>query len=180
MNRDTRCSATVYSGSWLHASQCSRQGSVTRDGKLFCRQHDPQAKNEKEVAKRAKRQAIDNAEHALEADAKRLLSQLGVTGGVYRAYDVLRRRFVTRPDVVISFSEVKRLLERLTPEACTSYGRPVGMMGGPCMTCGRSQPEHQPLNPLTESLVVPLEAPDGLGRPVDRRETDVPKGPSEK
>ncbi len=27
-------------------------------------------------------------------------------------------------------------------EACQNYRRPKGIMGGPCLNCGRSQPEH--------------------------------------
>lgn len=28
------------------------------------------------------------------------------------------------------------------PKACENYSRPQGIMGGPCLNCGRSQPEH--------------------------------------
>lgn len=27
-------------------------------------------------------------------------------------------------------------------KACEDYSRPEGVMGGPCLNCGRSQPEH--------------------------------------
>jgi predicted XRE-type DNA-binding protein len=27
-------------------------------------------------------------------------------------------------------------------QACDDYSRPKGVMGGPCLNCGRSQPEH--------------------------------------
>lgn len=38
--------------------------------------------------------------------------------------------------------------------ACNYYARPSGVMGGPCLNCGRSQPEHvhrnkEPEQPMT-------------------------------
>lgn len=39
----------------------------------------------------------------------------------------------------------KYILEKLLRDkiTCGSYQRPVGVLGGPCLICGNSQPEHQ-------------------------------------
>lgn len=42
----TGCSTDVWDG-WGH-SKCSRKGVIEREGKLYCRQHDPVAKAKKE------------------------------------------------------------------------------------------------------------------------------------
>ena len=41
----TRCSFLVghYAGGWMHKlTQCVRKWKITRDGKKYCRQHDPE------------------------------------------------------------------------------------------------------------------------------------------
>ena len=40
MDQDQMCSASVYRGGF-HRSSCIRNGTVKRDGKWFCCQHDP-------------------------------------------------------------------------------------------------------------------------------------------
>ena len=46
MNK-TRCSVTVWDRSGTYNYQCTRTGSVERDGKRYCRQHDPVAVEER-------------------------------------------------------------------------------------------------------------------------------------
>lgn len=57
--------------------------------------------------------------------------------------------FITPPkppsrEEVISekFKEVVKQAFSTAQKACTDYSRPKGVMGGPCLNCGRSQPEH--------------------------------------
>ena len=51
--KNERCSAQVSLDSW-HYGQCSRKATVMRDGKYYCRIHDPEyikAKDEEREAK---------------------------------------------------------------------------------------------------------------------------------
>ncbi len=49
-----RCSALVSSaGMWSQFHRCSRAGSITRNKKPYCKQHDPDAVKEKRAAKEA-------------------------------------------------------------------------------------------------------------------------------
>ena len=49
-----RCCKKVFDGSFsVRGSQCSRNGVVERDGKHYCRQHDPVAKEEARIKKHA-------------------------------------------------------------------------------------------------------------------------------
>lgn len=59
------CSATVF-GPRVHSWQCTRRAAVTRNGKKYCRQHDP-------VAVAAKRQAQEDARKAEERREEDLL-----------------------------------------------------------------------------------------------------------
>lgn len=50
-----KCSERVRSeGRWLSFHQCPRPGSVERDGKFFCKQHDPVAVRSKRAARDAR------------------------------------------------------------------------------------------------------------------------------
>ena len=50
----TSCSATVWqSHGFGRSAPCSRAGSVTRDGKHYCKQHDPEAIAAKADARKA-------------------------------------------------------------------------------------------------------------------------------
>jgi hypothetical protein len=66
-----RCSATItgYWGSnFMRSRQCRCNGSVTRDGKPFCWQHDPETAEAREAAKKEKRRL------AFEADRPRRIA----------------------------------------------------------------------------------------------------------
>lgn len=72
-----------------------------------------------------------------------------------------------------------------SPRACNNYRRPEGVMGGPCLGCGRSQPEHvhrhvkamdpQPISPASAmaeylaagSTPMILKCPVCKGRHID-------------
>ncbi len=46
-----RCGWRVWEGD--HTCQCSRNGTVQREGKWYCWQHDPEAKKKRDAEKRA-------------------------------------------------------------------------------------------------------------------------------
>lgn len=45
----------------FHKGQCQRNGVIERDGKWYCKQHDPEAVKAKEEAKRAQWRAEQDA-----------------------------------------------------------------------------------------------------------------------
>ena len=67
----TRCQATVYDSRGFYGHQCQKKPVVTRDGKLYCRIHDPEyiagkrqkeeVKYDKEWAEKKKLWALDEA-----------------------------------------------------------------------------------------------------------------------
>ena len=66
-----KCSATVWQSrgaGWGSTVPCSRTGSVIRDGKHYCKQHDPEAVE----AKRRARSAAWDAEWAEKSRVSRL------------------------------------------------------------------------------------------------------------
>lgn len=71
------CSKTVYSNDrWPRPHLCTRSGIVERDGKWYCKIHDPISVVEKEAARRAKweaESAVNRKKWALESAAADLL-----------------------------------------------------------------------------------------------------------
>jgi hypothetical protein len=49
----------------FHPSQCSRRGVVEREGKWYCKQHDPVAVAERRAANRAKYRAVRDERSAV-------------------------------------------------------------------------------------------------------------------
>lgn len=74
MQNQNKCCAEVNRDGW-HIGQCARSGVVFRDGKWYCKQHDPVAvkeksdkrweefkkKSDQEREKRKRREACENA-----------------------------------------------------------------------------------------------------------------------
>ncbi len=48
-----KCSTSVWRDDF-HTGQCSKQATVTRDGKAYCAIHDPEYIKEKEISQKAK------------------------------------------------------------------------------------------------------------------------------
>jgi len=58
MNRE-QCCKKIYTGSWSQTSRsCSRAGTVERDGKFYCKQHDPVRIKEKQEKDRLEREQV--------------------------------------------------------------------------------------------------------------------------
>ena len=83
---DVRCSKRVFSGRGVLGHPCSRKGVVERDGKMWCRQHDPVAEQAKRDAKHAQWKAEREAKDARKADAERLAARLGAGQPYYSTF----------------------------------------------------------------------------------------------
>ena len=55
---NTQCSERVYDKGGWHKYQCSRNAVVERDGKPFCKQHDPEYIKQRDSEKETRRKAI--------------------------------------------------------------------------------------------------------------------------
>lgn len=64
MTPEERCRQTIYTGTWSRRSQCSKRGTVTRYGALFCSIHDPVNVAKRDTAKRARWEAEDKLRKA--------------------------------------------------------------------------------------------------------------------
>ncbi len=65
-----RCDTRIYSEFRSHP--CTRNGAVERDGKFYCRQHDPVAVRQRDDARRAAWAAERNVEEAQRKEAARI------------------------------------------------------------------------------------------------------------
>lgn len=96
-----RCDATVKTSGW-RARRCSRKATVTRDGRQYCAQHDPEriaAEREAQARQQAdKDRKVINA--LMRADA--LALRLGVGRGVYG-----------QSGLMLTEAEAERLADRL-------------------------------------------------------------------
>lgn len=104
------CSATVY-GPRVQSWGCQRRGVVQRNGKLFCRQHDPEAVKVRLDKRQAVWKSEERKHHSIEAEAESLAKQLGC--GRSHWYNAYRGQSGYTSDLLLSFAEVKGLIERL-------------------------------------------------------------------
>ena len=65
------CSETGYDRFSWRGMQCARAGKVERDGKWYCKQHDPVAVAERKAERDRKWRAECDAKDAARAEAKR-------------------------------------------------------------------------------------------------------------
>lgn len=80
MTDPVRCSELVDDSSsmWPRSHGCSRTMKVTRDGKPYCNQHDPERVAAKRAAWEAKYQAKEKACLQVRDAAEKLVNELGV------------------------------------------------------------------------------------------------------
>jgi hypothetical protein len=103
------CSATVF-GDRVQMWTCSRSGVVQRNGKWFCRQHDPEEQRKRQEARDAKWRAERSADEIVEREAAMLCRRIGC--GHRHWHDGKTQR-----SIVISFDEARELARRLeTPD----------------------------------------------------------------
>lgn len=73
------CAKRVYSGARHDFSghMCTRKATVERNGKWWCKQHDPEAESARMAAREAKWKAEDEAKEAVHGAALALAERLG-------------------------------------------------------------------------------------------------------
>lgn len=80
-----QCSAIVY-GPRVHSWQCCRAGVVTRDGKLYCKQHDPERVEAARLARSQRWREKQTADEARLASAEALCRQLGCGSPAWNSF----------------------------------------------------------------------------------------------
>lgn len=101
-----QCSATVY-GPRVQSWTCQRAASVQRNGKWYCRQHDPVVRKAKDEARRAEWDAKAKASDDIHAEAERIAERLGCGVPHYGLNGITRA-------IVVSFDEAERLIRQLS------------------------------------------------------------------
>lgn len=74
----TKCTALIsrYTGGWYRGQrQCSRKGSIQREGTLYCKQHDPERVKQRD-SKQEKKYASETAKRILGWSAIELFNAL--------------------------------------------------------------------------------------------------------
>lgn len=71
------CAGRVFDGFGVSGWPCSRAGRVERDGRWYCKMHDPVAKRERSEARTAKLRAERDAYEAAIAVAEARARELG-------------------------------------------------------------------------------------------------------
>lgn len=90
--KDNRCTQSIYSGNFYHKSRCSKRGTIKRDGKLFCWQHDPVRKNkEREEKYKVFRQKQDKKAEAHERTCILLNMADGISTNQLRSYKLVKK-----------------------------------------------------------------------------------------
>jgi hypothetical protein len=96
------CSATVF-GPRVHSWGCIRTGVVEREGKWYCRQHDPRAVKARRDKAEAEYRAERAAETAIEAEGERIAARLGCGVVKYGRNGYAR-------ELIITFEEAEKLI----------------------------------------------------------------------
>lgn len=112
MSDKRACSATVF-GPRVHSWQCSRTATVERDGKWYCRQHDPEAKKARREKSNASFAAKSRADDVIHGEASAIAGMLGVEGHAYYSHFGPLSNHGPKRYLVISFDDCFKLVERL-------------------------------------------------------------------
>ena len=108
----SRCSARVNSDTWGRGSPCSRKATITRDGKGYCTQHDPEAQKARDKAWREKYEAEQQADEAIFQEGLALAARLKA-GSVYCAALGSPTRYRHRRALVVPFEVLDALLKEV-------------------------------------------------------------------
>lgn len=103
------CQATVF-GPRVHSWQCTRKPSVWRDGKGYCKQHDPKAVEARRVDRELKWKAKTSASDAVAAEGARLARRLKLK---HAGCDYDRRTYSYVRRLVVPFEELEKLIARM-------------------------------------------------------------------
>lgn len=107
MNVTIRCAKMVYSSGMFHGTMCSRAGTIERDGKLWCKQHDPERVAARRAAQAAKWDAEHQAQREVEAEAMSLAKALGVGRP---EYSTLSGKGCYTGGIVLTAEEAQRVI----------------------------------------------------------------------
>ena len=106
------CSARVNRDSWGRSSPCSRRPTVTRDGKGYCTQHDPEAQKARDRVWREKYEAGRQKEDAILLEGAALAQRLGA-GHVYHVSVSRLAESGHRRALVVPFEVLDALLKEV-------------------------------------------------------------------
>lgn len=106
------CSATVH-GERVTDWQCLKSGVIERDGKWYCRQHDPVAKSAKREAKDREWADKRSTERAVCAEGERIAKALGVAADVFYHSTGAYSNYGFRRRLVIDFDDCLKLIDKL-------------------------------------------------------------------
>jgi len=99
---DEQCCATAHYGQrWDHGHQCVRRAVVERDGKLYCKQHDPV-----EVEKRDKKR-----EENWKKDARNSVRRM-----VKRSFTAVRDYMAENNLTTLTVPEINGIIDKIESE----------------------------------------------------------------
>lgn len=93
----------------MRGHMCAKPATIERDGKWWCKAHDPEHVKAKRASWHAKYQAEPASDEAIKARAQELAQALGLDGRADT--DARGWHYVER--LVISFADAERLIARL-------------------------------------------------------------------
>ncbi len=109
MSGPVRCSKRIFDGSRVDfgGHMCRKKATIERDGKPWCKLHDP----ERVAAKRAEREARWNAEHDAQKQVEASALALAAALGVGRPeYSTLSGKGGYTGGIVLSAEEAQRVI----------------------------------------------------------------------
>lgn len=107
------CSAVVF-GPRVHSWGCTRRGVIERNGKWYCRQHDPDAVKARMTARDAKWKQKYDRDDSIEAEGNQLAKRLGC--GTPYWHTRIRGESGMERALIVDFADVRKLLKRLKPK----------------------------------------------------------------
>jgi len=116
MTERIRCSKRIYGSRMMRAVTCLRAGIIERNGKLWCKQHDPDNVAAKRKALNAKGQAEHEAQNQVRKAAEKLATELGAGRAEYSALSSKGRY---TGGIVLTAEEAQSLIAR--PLRRTTY-----------------------------------------------------------
>lgn len=105
------CAGLIWEGLRDHA--CVASATIERDGKWWCRHHDPVKKAERRAAQDREWDEKRARGKAIVREGKRLATRLGVDAGAHYHSDASFQRSDYQKYLVISFEDVEKTITRL-------------------------------------------------------------------
>lgn len=114
MSNTPVCSQTIW-GARVQSWPCPRKGVVERQGKWYCKQHDPELRIVRDAKEFEEQQAAQARGERIEQEGNRIAVALGIEASVHfiRGGSWRDSTDGVREYLVISFDELRKLLARL-------------------------------------------------------------------